>query len=72
MNEENVIEVSLTLGQWERVLADLKQDIEGYDAEIVNVEIANMDAGPIYALQDSVKAIYNTVAEQCGLPNCDA
>lgn len=62
------ISVELTRMQWERVLADLKQDIEQYDAEIVNVEIANMDSVPLYALQDYVVEIYDIIAEQCGLP----
>ena len=68
---EETISVELTRMQWERVLADLKQDIEQYDAEIVNVEIANMDSVPLYALQDYVVEIYDIIAEQCGLPGVD-
>lgn len=65
---EKTISVELTRIQWQRILANLKQDIQQYDAEIVNVEIANMDSVPLYALQDYAVEIYNTIAGQCRLP----
>lgn len=60
--------VELTRNQWEMILGTLNREIEAYDAEIVNVEIANMDATPIYALQDNVMNVYDKIASKLGLP----
>ena len=68
---EDTVAVSLPFHHWERVLADLKQDIEQLDAEIINVEIGNMDPAALYSLRESVVGIYDNIAGQCGLPCAD-
>ena len=60
--------VELTRNQWEMILGNLNREIARYDAEIVKKESANMDAGPVYVLQDNVIDAYDKIAGQLGLP----
>ena len=60
--------VELTRNQWEMILGTLNREIEAYDAEIINIEIANMDATPVYALQNNVMDVYDKIAGKLGLP----
>lgn len=60
--------VELTRNQWEMILGTLNREIEAYDAEIINVEIINGDATPIYALQNNIMDAYDKIASKLGLP----
>lgn len=68
---EDMIQVELTRNSWECVLSNLKREIERYDAEIIELEVMNLDSSDFYALQDSVTRIYDEIAGKCGLPSAD-
>lgn len=62
------VTISLPLHQWERILGDLKRDIDSYSSEVLMKVIQNQDSTYIQALNVETANLYDTIATGCGLP----